>query len=179
MGFQGATPLGLLNFARMGLERTTMMTGFATRSGTRGKVRDVPGPTAQVLFMLVVCIAAVAGFLVGDARATSSAATADGADLVRLLRGMAALKTLMAGGATLAVLWRMGSSAPLTRFAAYALCCATMWTGPGLIWSLVYVRTGALLLHGGLLASLVLLWRDPAIAARLAAVIQARRASLR
>jgi hypothetical protein len=63
--------------------------------------------------------------------------------------------------------------------AAYALAFAGMAAGPGLIWQMAYVRTGALLLHAGLFAALILLWRDPAMGARLGAMVAARRAVLR
>jgi hypothetical protein len=53
-----------------------------------------------------------------------------------------------------------------------------MAAGPGLIWQMAYVRTGALLLHAGLFAALILLWRDPAMGARLGAMVAARRAAI-
>ena len=43
---------------------------------------------------------------------------------------------------------------------------------------LLVVRTGALLLHAGLFAALILLWRDPATGARLGTMIAARRGVL-
>ena len=91
---------------------------------------------------------------------------------------MAVLKAMMAAGATAAVLWRFGVPVKPLRFAAYAVSCGAMWAGPGLIWSMARVGTGALLLHGGLLACVLLLWRDPAVAARLASMVTARRAAL-
>jgi hypothetical protein len=54
-----------------------------------------------------------------------------------------------------------------------------MAAGPVLIWGMVQVGAGALLLHAGLLASLLLLWRDPVVGARLAALVAKRRAALR
>jgi hypothetical protein len=102
-----------------------------------------------------------------------------GADLTHLLRAMALLKVAMAAGMAAAVLWRFGSPVTLAWWAAYALACAGMAAGPGLIWQMAYVRTGALLLHAGLFAALILLWRDPATAARLGTMVAARRAVLR
>jgi hypothetical protein len=67
----------------------------------------------------------------------------------------------------------------LAWWAAYALACAGMAAGPGLIWQMASVRAGALTLHVGLLAGLILLWRDPAVGARLAIIVAARRAKLR
>jgi hypothetical protein len=41
---------------------------------------------------------------------------------------------------------------------------------------MAYVRTGAMLLHAGLFAALILPWRDPATSARLGTLVAARRA---
>ena len=54
-----------------------------------------------------------------------------------------------------------------------------MAAGPGLIWGMVHLRLGALLLHGGLIALVVLLWRDGATSQRLAELVAARRRALR
>ncbi len=154
----------------------TSRTGAASQEASRhalstGMVRG--------LFLLVVCAAFTTGLLAIGAEAMSRAVSRAGVDLTRLLRGMAVLKAMMAAGATAAVLWRLGAPVKPLRFAAYAVACAAMWAGPGLIWSMARIGTGALLLHGGLLMCVVLLWRDPAVSARLAAMVTARRASLR
>jgi len=41
------------------------------------------------------------------------------------------------------------------------------------------VGAGALLLHAGLLLTILLLWRDPVVAGRLAELVATRRAALR
>jgi hypothetical protein len=46
-----------------------------------------------------------------------------------------------------------------------------MAAGPGVIWAMVHVGLGALLLHGGLFATILLLWRDKATAGRMAAIL--------
>jgi hypothetical protein len=92
---------------------------------------------------------------------------------------MAVLKAVMAAGAAGAVLWRLGSPVTLPWQAAYATACAAMAAGPGLICGMAHVAIGAALLHGGLLATVLLLWRDPAVGARLSAIVAARRAALR
>ena len=92
---------------------------------------------------------------------------------------MALLKALMAGAMAAAVLWRLGSPVTLTRWSAYALASACAAAGPGLIWRMAHVGAGALTLHAGLLAGLILLWRDPAVGARLASIVEARRAKVR
>lgn len=96
-------------------------------------------------------------------------------DLTRLLRAMAAIKTLMAFTAAAAIWWRMGNPVGMVRFAAYGLSVACMAAGPALIWSMTHLALGAALLHGGLLASLLLLWRDPVVPQRLQAVVARRR----
>ncbi len=54
-----------------------------------------------------------------------------------------------------------------------------MAAGPVLIWDMAHIRSGALLLHAGLLAGGLLLWRDPVVGARLGAIVARRRAMLR
>ncbi|MGD0108878.1 MAG: hypothetical protein ABSC06_33320 [Rhodopila sp.] len=135
--------------------------------------------TARALLVLVTAASVAAGPLATGTEAAASAIALAGADLTHLLRAMALLKVAMAAGMAAAVLWRFGSPVTLAWWAAYALACAGMAAGPGLIWQMAYVRTGALLLHAGLFAALILLWRDPATAARLGTMVAARRAALR
>ena len=132
---------------------------------------------ARVLLVLVTTASVAAGLLVTGAEASTSAiALAGGSDL---LRAMALLKVAVAAGMAVAVLWRFGSPVTLAWWAAYALACAGMVAGPGLIWQMAYVRTGALLQRAGLFAVLILLWRDPVTGARLSRMVAARRAMLR
>ncbi len=132
-----------------------------------------PGLARLVLVLLMIA-AAAAAFVAADPQATRLAVQQDGASLTRLLRFMAGLKALLAACAAASVVWRLGAAASLGWFGAYALTCAAMAAGPVLIWSLVHVGLGALLLHGGLLAVILLLWRDPAVAEMLDAVLARR-----
>ena len=126
--------------------------------------------------MLALVIAAViAGFLITGTKATNLAVARDGADLTRVLRFMAVIKAVIVVAGLAAVLWRLGSAVPAPRLAAYAAACVSMAMGPGLIWGMSHVALGALLLHGGLIATIILLWRDPTVGARLAVVIAAKR----
>jgi hypothetical protein len=125
--------------------------------------------------LLVAAAALAAGFLATDRAASAQAVAQAGPELVRLLRAMAAIKALMAIAAGAAVLWRLGSAATPPWLAGYALACGAMAAAPGLIWDMAHVTLGAALLHGGLLACIVLLWRDPAVGSRLAALVQVRR----
>ena len=140
----------------------------------------IAASTAQVraLFVLLLVAAVVIGFLTTSPEASAQAVVAAGEDLTRLLRAMAALKVMLALGAVLGVCWRLGAPVSAPRFAVYALACGAMALGPGLIWGMVHVRAGAVLLHGGLLVAVVVLWRDESARRRLAERIAERRASL-
>jgi hypothetical protein len=127
------------------------------------------------LLAAMLAAALLAGYLAANPAATGLAAQHDGAALVRLTRFMAAVKTLIAGVATLAILWRLAAPATVAWLAAYSLAGAAMAAGPVLIWGLLHIGLGALLLHGGLAATLLLLWRDKATAQELDRLIAKRR----
>lgn len=142
--------------------------------------RAVPGvATARAAVLLTVALGLAIGFLVTPGSEAQAAANRAGAELATLLRAMAGLKLLFAAAAIGVTLWRLGAPVTWPRLAAYAAGCAAMTAGPGLIWDMAHVAAGALLLHGGLLATVLLLWRDPATAARLAKALAARRAGQR
>ena len=156
------------------------MTSIASQaSSTTTPSGALSAAVARALLALVIAAGFVAGLLATGTQASASAVALAGADLTHLLRAMAMLKALMAVGMVAAVMWRLGSPVTLAWWAAYALACAGAAAGPGLIWQMASVRAGALTLHVGLLAALILLWRDPAVGARLAMIVAARRAALR
>jgi hypothetical protein len=134
---------------------------------------------ARAVFCSLILAAALAGALVTAPDQTRHAVAYMGADWAHLLRAMAALKVLMAATTTAAVLWRLGSAIRPRWLAAYTIAAAAMAAGPGLIWGLAHIPLGALLLHAGLVATLLLLWRDKEVGARLAALVAAKRAALR
>jgi hypothetical protein len=109
----------------------------------------------------------------------AQAVRAAGPELTRLLRAMAGLKLVLAAGVLAGFYWRLGTPAGLWRLAGYAAAAAAMAAGPVLIWDMAHVGLGALLLHGGLLGGVLLLWRDPAVGACLGAMVARRRAVLR
>jgi hypothetical protein len=154
-------------------------------SGVSTLPRPIATPTgwnpglARLVLALFMIAAAAAAFIAVEPQATRMALQQDGASLTRLLRFMAGLKALLAACAAASVVWRLGAAASLGWFGAYALACAAMAAGPVLIWSLVHVGLGALLLHGGLLAVIVLLWRDPAVAEMLDAMLARRTTAFR
>jgi hypothetical protein len=130
---------------------------------------------ARTLLMAVIVLAFAAGLLATDRANTARLIANAGRDWANLLRAMAALKMLFAGAASAAVLWRLGAPISATTWGGYALAAAGAWAGPGLIWGLAHILLGAVLLHGGLIAMAVLIWRDPAIHARLSEMVAGRR----
>jgi phosphate/sulfate permease len=137
--------------------------------------RPASSALTRPLLLLVVAAAAVAGVFVGGEEASARAVAEAGPELVRLLRGMALLKTLFAASALAGVLWRSSAPVSPTRLAGYALAGAAMAAGPGMIWRMDLMPAGAFLLHAGLLVTVVMLWRDPAVGELLAERIAARR----
>jgi hypothetical protein len=152
-----------------------MAVTFATTTPIAPARGAIFTPTLLRAGMLAIIAAAlVAGFAATGTQATQLAILHDGPALTRLMRFMAALKAVMVMAASAAVLWRLGAAISLPRFAAYAVTCASMAAGPGLIWGMAHIGLGALLLHGGLFATLLLIWFDPAVSARLAGIIATR-----
>ncbi len=126
----------------------------------------------------IVAGAALAA-LVTPVEEAARAAQAAGPELTRLLRSMAGLKLLFAAGLLAAAYWRLALPASMWRLASYAVAGAAMAAGPVLIWEMAHVRLGALLLHGGLLAGALLLWRDSVVGSRLGDMVARRREILR
>ena len=130
-----------------------------------------PG-VARAVFVGALLAGAMAGLAVGG---HASAAAAD-PELTRLLRAMAALKLLFVAAAAAAVLWRLQAPARPALLAGYAASAAAMTAGPGLIWFASHIVLASVLMHGGLAASLLLLWRDGACGKLLEQALHARRA---
>jgi hypothetical protein len=157
----------------------TSIASQASSSTAPARASALSPAIARAMLAMAIAASFAAGLLATGTEASASAVALAGADLTHLLRAMALLKALMAAGMVAAVTWRLGSPVTLPWWAAYALACAAAAAGPGLIWQMASVGAGALILHVGLLAALILLWRDPAVGARLAMMIAARRAALR
>jgi hypothetical protein len=60
--------------------------------------------------------------------------------------------------------------------AGYTLAAMSMSVSPGLIWHMAHVGAGAFLMHAGLIATLVILFRDKAVGDRLAKLLKSRAA---
>jgi hypothetical protein len=137
-----------------------------------------PGPGPRASLIAIALIFAAAGFLATGAGQTAGMVELDGESLTRLMRAMAVIKFVLAFCAFAAIIWRLAAPVTAGWFAAYAAATTGMAAGPGLIWGMVHIIAGAILLHGGLLLAVLLLWRDPAVGAQLAALINRRRAAL-
>ncbi len=140
----------------------------------RTAVRTIAPTLARFAFILILAAAAVAGFAAASAPAASSADPG----LTQVLRAMALIKSAMAAGAAAAVFWRLGGTISPVRLTLYTAAGAAMAAGPGLIWTMTNLAAGALLLHAGLAATAILLWRDPAVGRRLSEIVAARRAKI-
>jgi len=125
-------------------------------------------------FLLFAAAGLAAGFMLTGQAAAAEAARLAGEDLTRLLRGMAAIKAAIILPALAAILWRLGTPASPALFGAYTASAAAMTLSIGLIWHMAHVGPGALLMHAGLIGTLVLLFRDKAVGQRLAATLKAR-----
>jgi hypothetical protein len=133
--------------------------------------------SARPFLIALALIAATAGFLATNSSQTAHMAKLDGESLTRLMRAMAVIKCLFAAVAFTAIIWRLAAPISATWLIAYAAATSGMAAGPGLIWGMVHIIAGAILLHGGLLLAVLLLWRDPAIGTQLTALINRRRAA--
>jgi hypothetical protein len=147
---------------------------ISTISGAAPSTADFSPALARGILLMVIAAAVAASAIAAAAPASSVAVAHAGAELTRLLRFMAVLKAAIAVTAAAVVFWRLGAAITLPWFTAYAFACGAMAAGPGVIWAMVHVGLGAALLHGGLLAVILLLWRDPGTAGRLQAILLRR-----
>ena len=133
-------------------------------------------PPIRAVLAAALLLGVAAGWLATPEPVAQHAAAQAGAELTRLLRMMALLKLALAIGAVWLTDWRLRYPARPALAACYVAAVASMACAPGLIWSMAHVIAGAALLHGGLAALLLLLWRDPGSPAMLQAL--RRRAPL-
>lgn len=155
-----------------------MSIATASPSDARQHHRPIAAIRARRCLAAVLAIGTVAGLAATAPHDTASAVARAGAELTHLLRFMALLKVSMAAAALAGVWWRLRTEASPAWLIAYCGAAAAVASGPGLIWHMAHVGLGAVLLHGGLLGTLVLLWRDPAVTARLTAAWEARRGTM-
>lgn len=149
--------------------------GLSAGNDRQTIVTGISPTAARVALLLVAGIFVVLGFMVTDQGAVTSAIQEAGPDLTRLTRFMMTTKlaaALCAGGV---VYWRLGAPIHLLRLALYTIPIAMMAFGPGLIWNMVYIAPGAGMIVGGIIMTVLLLWRDKAVGQRLDILIKARR----
>ena len=92
--------------------------------------------------------------------AASGMAQAAEPELVVLLRGMAAIKGLLAVSAASLVWWRLGQPVSSRVAAAYIACAWVLFASTVLIWQLAFILAAAVLFHAAGLAGLVLGLRE-------------------
>ncbi len=122
------------------------------------RTRYVP---VNLLIAATLVLAGLVGVWFTSHAATARAVADAGPELTRLLRAMALLKLVIAAAGTAFVTWRLRFPANRALTAAYLASLAAMAAGPGLIWAMAHVVPGAVLLHAGLAALIILFWRDP------------------
>lgn len=127
----------------------------------------VPVPAAPVsrlsfrtVLLVLGGLAFAAGFAVTDGEAARKAVQAAGPELARVLQLMALLKLTFVAAAFWLTDWRLRQPLSPALAAGYLGATVAMAAGPGLIWGMAHLVAGAVLLHGGLLAMLVLSCMD-------------------
>lgn len=143
----------------------------AMRADTR---RDRSAALRWAALGVLTCSAFVAGFAATGPETAARAAASAGEDLTLLMRMMAALKGLAVAALVAGLAWRFASAVSPRRLAAYLTSAVTMAAGIGPMWEMAHVVGGAAMLHAGLIASAILLWRDPAVSRRLAERLRSR-----
>jgi len=106
--------------------------------------------------LLVGCIA---GAAVAWAAASGSSHPAE-PELAVLLRGMAAIKGLLAVLGAGLVYWRFGLPISARAALAYATAVGLMFVGCALIWQFAFIPLAAALFHAGGIGALLVAWRE-------------------
>jgi hypothetical protein len=91
--------------------------------------------------------------------ASGSSQAADPA-LAMLLRGMAAIKGLLALSAAGVVWWRLGQPVKMPVAAAYIACTWALFASTALIWQLAFIPLAAVLFHAGGFIGLVIAFHE-------------------
>lgn len=122
------------------------------------KAAPVRLPARTLSLYGAVVLAAGAGILV--AARQSGASDAMEWQLALLLRFMAVVKMAMVAGALGVAHWRLRDPGSAGTVLGLVAATALMAVAPGLIWSCRHIILGASCFHLGLLAYLVIAWRD-------------------
>ena len=106
--------------------------------------------------LLIGCLACA---LVGWAGASGASHPVE-PELAVLLRGMAAIKGLLAVFAASLIYWRFGLPISARAAWAYATCAGLMFVACALIWQLAVIPLAAALFHAGGIGALCVAWRE-------------------
>ena len=117
--------------------------------------------TWSVILYAAVLFAGGAGILTAARGGGSSGAMEW--QLTLLLRFMVLIKAAMVLGAVALAQWRLRASISDAMAIGLVAATATMALAPGLIWSMHHIILGAACFHAGLLAYLLLAWRDGSV----------------
>ncbi len=114
---------------------------------------------APRVWLLVGCIAAIA---IASQLADPSAPSRFEPDLVTLLRGMAAIKTLLVAAAIGVLAWRFARPVTMRIASSYVVGAWLVTGATTMIWQLSSIVPASAAFHVGLLMLLVAAWRDEA-----------------
>ena len=92
--------------------------------------------------------------------ATSGVGQAAEPELAVLLRGMAAIKGLLAVSSAGLVWWRLGQPVSVCAAAAYIACTWVLFIATVLIWQLAFILAAAVLFHAAGLVGLIVAMRE-------------------
>ena len=106
--------------------------------------------------LLMACLACA---LVGWASAAGTSHALE-PELAVLLRGMAAIKGLLAVFVASLVCWRLGLPISARAAWAYATCSGLMFVACALIWQLAFMPLASALFHAGWMGALCVAWRE-------------------
>ncbi|MEM1149765.1 MAG: hypothetical protein AAGI03_04300 [Pseudomonadota bacterium] len=140
----------------------------------RSAVRSLTPNLSRALVVMALLLGMVAAAISVSPGVRAAAVDAAGADLTRLLRGMAAIKALLAVALLAGVAWRLSAPVSALTLSAYGTAAFAMGSGLVLTWSMVSLGLGAVLLHAGLFGGLILFARDKAVGQRLNALLLRR-----
>ncbi|MEM6532275.1 MAG: hypothetical protein AAF654_06605 [Myxococcota bacterium] len=113
-------------------------------------------PKRALLVTLMVFAFAI-GLAVGD----PSEGLRRDAELAFLLRGMAALKGLIALGMAGLVWWRLGAATSAWNAAAYLGTVSVAAFATALVWQLSYLGPVSFAFHSALIGLALIAWKDP------------------
>ncbi len=132
--------------------------GAPTRPAAVDAGVDASSSRAAVLRTALV-VGSIATAVVTSFAAAGSAHVVE-PELAVLLRGMAAIKGLLAVAAASLAWWRLGLPVRVQAAAAYIACVWVLFAGTALIWQLAFIVAAAIVFHAALFFGLILALRE-------------------